>query len=63
MWAAYLLGTLSIVLGIICGMGALVALLNGVDETEDFGRSAAWALILAVIAAGLIGGGKFILTF
>jgi hypothetical protein len=63
MWPAYLLGMLCIVLGVICGMGALVALLNGVDETEHFGRSAAWALILAIIAAAFIGGAKFIFKF
>ena len=63
MWAPYLLGMLSILLGVICGMNALLVLLNGVDETEHFGRSALWALTLAIIAAGLIAGGNFIFKF
>jgi hypothetical protein len=63
MLAAYLLGVGAIVLGIICGMNALLVLLNGVDETEHFGRSVAWSVALAVIAAAFIGGGLFIFKF
>jgi hypothetical protein len=63
MLAAYLLGVGAIVLGIICGMNALLVLLNGVDETEHFGRTAAWAATLVVIAAVLIQGGRFILMY
>lgn len=63
MWAAYLLGMLAILLGVICGLYSLVVLLNGVDDTEHFGRSVAWALTLAIIVAALIGVGNFIFKF
>ena len=63
MLAAYLLGMMSIVLGIICGMYAFIVLLRGVDETEPFWRTAAWSVALAFIAAAFIGGGLFIFKF
>ena len=63
MLAAYLLAVGLLVLGVICGMYALIVLLRGVDETEHFGRTAAWSVALAVIAAAFIGGGLFIFKF
>lgn len=63
MLPAYLLAVALLVLGVICGMYAVIVLLRGVDETAHFGRTAAWSATLAVIAAALIGSGLFIFKF
>lgn len=63
MWPAYFLAVILLALGIICGVSAVLVIFNGVDESENFGRAALWAATLVVIAAALIWGGRFILTY
>ncbi len=65
MWAEFILAVLFIVLGLACGLSAVVVLWAGALERAATGyvqgANGAWATVLALIAVAGIGGGLLIL--